>query len=108
MEINYWNEKSIVENPHNLDAREVYHYKYAQIMHMVLNPGQVVDPHSSPVDLVFVILEGEVEMQIDEEQKLVKKDAVIHSPANLLNGLKNKSNIEARVLVIKTPSPKKN
>jgi hypothetical protein len=34
MEINYWKEKTIKENPHNLDAREVYHYKYAQIMHM--------------------------------------------------------------------------
>jgi quercetin dioxygenase-like cupin family protein len=107
MEVNYWKEKSIIENPHNLDAREVYHHKYAQIMHMQLKPGQIVEPHSSPVDIVFVILEGEVEIQIDKEKQIVKTDAIIHSPANLLHGLENCTKDFARIMVIKTPSPKK-
>jgi quercetin dioxygenase-like cupin family protein len=105
MEVNYWKEKPIKENPHNLDAREVYHHKYAQIIHMQLKPGQIVEPHSSPVDIVFVILEGKVEIQIDQEKQKVNKDAVIHSPANLLHGLENLSKDFARIMVIKTPSP---
>ena len=105
MEINYWKDKEIKENPHNLDAREVYHHKYAQIMHMQLVAGQLIEPHSSPVDIVFVVLEGQVEMQIDNEKQMVNKDAVIHSPANLMHGLANKSEDIVRILVIKTPSP---
>ena len=107
MEINYWKDKQIKDNPHGLDARELYHHKFAQIMHMVLAPGQKVAPHSSSVDIVFVLLEGEIEIQIDEEKQIVKKDAVIHSPANLMHGLENKAKEKARVMVVKTPSPVK-
>jgi len=107
MEISYWKEIAIKENPHNLDAREVYHHKFAQIMHMQMDPGQIVKPHASPVDVVFVILEGEVEMQIGDEKELVKKDAVVHSPANMMHGLINLSKNIVRILVIKTPSPTK-
>ncbi len=106
MEINYWHEKEIKENPHKIDAREVYHHKYAQIMHMVLKPGDIVKPHKTPVDVVFIVMEGEIEMQIGDEFKTAEKEAVIHSPANIPHALKNKSNTNARVLVAKIPSPK--
>lgn len=106
MEINYWKDKDIKPNPHGLDAREVYHHEHAQVMHILLNPGEIVKPHQTPVDVFFVVMEGEIEFHIGDEQQIAQTDAVIHSPAKVMHALENKSNAQARVMVAKTPSPK--
>ncbi|WP_462281283.1 cupin domain-containing protein [Salinivirga cyanobacteriivorans] len=107
MEINYWKDKDIKENPHGLDVREVYHHSNAQIMHINLNPGEVVKPHKTPVDVFFVVMEGEIEFNIGDEINSAEKEAIVHSPANIMHALANKTDNKARVLVAKTPSPNK-
>src|SRR6056297_2242588 len=106
MEINYWKDKDIKENPHGLDVREVYHHSNAQIMHINLKPGEVVKAHKTPVDVFFVVMEGELEFKIGGEVNMAEKEATVHSPANIMPALANKTDSIASVLVAKTPSRK--
>ncbi len=107
MEINYWKDKEKKQNPHGLDVREVYQHANAQVMHISLKPGEVVKPHKTPVDVFFVVMEGSIDFIIGEERKTAGKEAIVHSPANIMHALENKTNFDARVLVAKTPNPNK-
>lgn len=107
MEINYWKDKEGKANPHGLDAREVYHHEHAQIMHLMIEPGKTVKPHKTPVDVIFVVLEGTAEFHIGDESQTAKQEAIIHSPANIPHSINNNGNELVRLLVIKTPNPKK-
>lgn len=105
MEINYWKDKKIKENPQGLDAREVYHTEYAQIMHLKLEPGETVKPHKSPIDVIFIVMEGTAEFHIGEESQTARTEAIIHSPANIPHAIDNLGASTLRILVMKTPSP---
>ena len=72
----------------------------------MIDPGKTVKPHKTPVDVVFVVLEGTAEFHIGDETQTATKEAVIHSPANIPHSIDNLKDELVRLLVIKTPSPK--
>ena len=95
----------VKDNPHGVDVRKMYDDPSAQIMHMLLKPGESLKPHKTPVDVVFYVLEGEPTIHIGDESIQVAKDTLIESPANILHYISNESQEPARILVIKAPRP---
>ena len=72
---------------------------------MVLNPGESLKKHTTPVDVFFYVLEGEGIFEIGNEKQIVNKDMLVDSPKNIPHCLYNEGKEIFRVLVVKTPKP---
>ena len=103
MIITKWNQAQQKKNPHNVDVRLLYDKSDAQAMHIFLNPGEKLNPHITPVDVFFVVLEGEPSIQVGEEIKQTEYNALIESPKNIKHCIYNETDKPARILVVKTP-----
>lgn len=90
-------------NNHNIDARRIYDYNGAQIIHMTLHPGESLKPHSTPVDVAFYILEGSGLIEIADETAPVGPGTCIESPKNIPHRLINHTEKPFKFLVIKMP-----
>ena len=98
-------ETEIKETPHKVDARELYNKDTAQVVHIILQPGESLKPHKTPVDVFFYILEGTPDIFIGNEKQLVTKDSLVESPKSITHHFSNNSDKIVRVLVVKVPRP---
>lgn len=103
MIVNSIKESPLEENPHKVEVRKLYDHENAQVMHMVLQPGQSLKPHITPVDVFFYVLEGSPEFLVGDEKATVEKDNLIESPKNVVHCISNQSGSVARILVVKAP-----
>jgi len=89
----------ISQNPHNVDARRIYNNKYAQTVHLTLNPGESLKRHITPVDVFFYVLEGKGIVEIGDEKKEMLKLELANKKADIellklkQNGLKSENNV---------------
>jgi mannose-6-phosphate isomerase-like protein (cupin superfamily) len=95
----------LLPNPHGAKACRLHDSPHAQVMHISLSPGQSLAKHSTPVDVVFYILEGRGIVEIGDESAAVVADTLIESPANTPHRLINDGNSDLRFLVTRTPRP---
>ncbi|MGE5555669.1 MAG: cupin domain-containing protein [Methanocella sp.] len=94
------------QNPHGVDAKEIYDSENAQVIHMALANGQSLKKHVTPVDVFFYILEGKGIVEIGEETQEVEKDTIIDSPKGIPHLLRNSGEGIFRFLVVKLPKSK--
>lgn len=92
-------------NPHGVDARELLSTEHALVVLVILNPGEALKLHITPVDAFFYVLEGEGVVEIGGERQTVTRDVLIESPARVPHRLLNESAGVFRCLVVKTPRP---
>jgi len=93
------------KNPHGVEAKKIHDNENVQVVHMVLNPGESLKKHTTPVDVFFYVLEGEGIVEIGNEKQIVNKDILVDSPKNIPHCLYNDGKEIFRVLVVKTPKP---
>jgi len=93
------------QNPHGVDARNLYDSEHAMVTHILLQPGEQLKKHVTPVDAIFYVLEGMGIVEVGNEQLEVTQDTLIESPARIPHCWYNKSNSILRVLVTKVPKP---
>lgn len=92
-------------NPHGVDVRKLYDKESAQVVLITLEPGEGLKPHTTPVDVFFVVLEGTPVIQVGDEEEICEKDCLIESPANIIHNIYNPTQNVARILVVKAPRP---
>jgi len=80
-------EVQIMDNVHNVDARNLYNREEAMISIITLTHGQSLKRHITHVDVAFYVLEGEGIVEIGEEKQKVSKDTLIESPKDVLHCL---------------------
>jgi quercetin dioxygenase-like cupin family protein len=107
MNIRNYKKLDAVKNPHGIQSRKLLDRDYAEIMHLLLMPGEELKPHITPVDVTFYVLEGSPTVLIGEEKEQVSEEDLIESPKDIVHCLYNHSEKPVRVLVIKTPKPVK-
>lgn len=95
----------IKDTPHKVDVRALYNDETAQVMHIMLEPGESLKPHKTPVDVTFYILEGTPTVHVGKESIVFEKDNLVESPKDIVHYLSNESTAIARILVIKAPRP---
>lgn len=100
-----YNQVETTKNPHGIEARKIHDTDHAQVVHMLLKPGEQLKKHTTAVDVFFYVLEGTGIVEIGDEKQEVVKDMLIDSPKNIPHCLYNESNDIFRVLVVKTPKP---
>jgi quercetin dioxygenase-like cupin family protein len=93
------------DNGHRVSVRKLHEHEHVQVVHIKLKPGEKIDPHATPVDVFFYILEGVVIVEIGNDRQPALKDTLIDSPANIPHALYNESAKVARILCVKSPHP---
>lgn len=93
------------KNPHGIDARNLYDGNHAIVTHIVLNPGEQLKKHITPVDAIFYVLEGTGIVEVGDEKLEVTQDTLIDSPAKIPHCWYNESEKILRILVTKVPKP---
>ncbi len=92
-------------NPRGLKIVKLYEASEAAILHIFLQPGQAVLPHTTPVNVSFYVLQGTLDIEIGDERMAVQADTLVESPASIPHAIYNQSDQLAGILVIKHPNP---
>jgi len=72
-----------------------------EMVHLTLTPGQMIPSHSNPFDVVFYQLEGELELNVEQESVLLTPNSTVHVDYEKNRALINRSGNIAKVLVVK-------
>ncbi len=102
-----WKETPIKENAQNVDGRDLYNGEHAQIVHLMMQPGDSLLPHKTPVDVAFYVLEGRGTVEIGGETEEAGEGTLIESPKMITHCWHNTGTGPLRILVIKVPHPMK-
>ncbi len=105
MEVTNHLEKGLMKNPHGIKASKLYDSEFAEIIHIQLEPGDILVRHITPVDVVFYVLEGDATIEIGDETEIVSADNIVNSPKGIPHRIGNQSDSVLRVMVIKLPKP---
>jgi len=87
--------------PIQLDARKMCVRPDVELIHLHFGPGEALAKHANPFDVIFYVLEGSGELEIEEEKRQIGINSSIEVPANLMRGWKNNGEGNLRILVIK-------
>ena len=107
MKIKKLDQTNIMENAHNVDARNLYDSEEAMVTVITLKPGQRLKRHITPVNVVFFVLEGRGIVEIGDEKQEVDKHTLIESLKDIVHCWYNESDDPLMFMVIKAPKPEK-
>ena len=93
--------KTAEKVPFNLDGKKMYIGLNVELVHLSLKPGEVLEKHSNPFDVVFYILEGRGIVETDDESISVEPDMSIEIEMGINRGITNTGDDVLRVLVVK-------
>jgi len=85
-------------------ARPVVNIPEINIMNLVLEPGEVVPAHKTPVHVHFQVMEGKGTIVIGEESYAVGPGDIVFSPMQIPHAVKADYNERFSIFVIKTPN----
>jgi quercetin dioxygenase-like cupin family protein len=105
MEIIRISDRPLVETPLGLQARAIVDLPDVNVMNLILEPGEKVPSHSTPVNALFYVIEGNGWATIGEEKAPVTTGEIIVSPPHVPHGLEAAAGTRMNVLIIRTPSP---
>ncbi len=91
----------VVMSDEAMTGRRLYASSEAVIIHMTINPGKAIEPHSAPVDMEFFVLEGEGLFTIGDEKALVRQGTLVAAPKGLAHGIANPGEAHLRILAVK-------
>lgn len=98
---------NVMENAHNVDARNLYNTADAMVTVITLQPGQSLKRHITPVDVAFYVLSGKGVVEIGEEKQEVTADTLVESPKDIMHCWYNESQEPLKFMVIKAPRPER-
>jgi quercetin dioxygenase-like cupin family protein len=87
--------------PIQIDARKLCVRPDVELIHLDFAPGESLEKHANPFDVIFFVLEGSGELEIEDEKQQIGKDSTIEVAADLMRGWKNNGAGNLRILVIK-------
>ena len=87
--------------PFKLDGRILFSSEKLELIHLTLQPGEKMEPHSQPFDVVFYVLSGNGILDLPDQSVDGASGTCILIPAGMQRGWKNNTNREFRVLVVK-------
>ena len=93
--------KSASKVPFNLDGRILFSQENVEIIHLTLQPGEEIDIHKNPVDVLFWVLNGVATLTVEEKEFVFGKNNLIEVGSKENRGWKNKGNEIFEILVVK-------
>ena len=87
--------------PFKLDGRIMFSSPWTEVIHLTLKPGEMMDPHTQPFDVVFYVLEGTGILRAGEEKIEASADTSIWVEEGTERCWTNQGEKSLRILVIK-------
>lgn len=75
-----------------------------RLVNLLLLPGETVSSHSAPVEVVFLVLEGQGKVKVAGEQHEIKKGEIFSCPPDLEREFEANSDIGLSLLVVRAPN----
>jgi quercetin dioxygenase-like cupin family protein len=91
--------------PAGFEAYKMYSSENLDIVHLHLKAGEKIPVHSNPVDVIFCIIEGSAQLEVNGSLENLDKFDVIPVKAGIDRGMSNISKRDLRLLVIKKMAP---
>ena len=85
----------------NFDGRILYTSGRFEQVHLLLNPGEGMEPHAQPMDVLFFIIEGEAQLTVGEERLEVAANTTVHIKQDVARAWTNTGTGPLRLLVSK-------
>lgn len=101
------NELPFVKTGWGVKGKPVVDMPEIGIVNLVMEPGEKVPSHKTPVNVLFQVVEGKGSITIGDETQIVGEGDIVVSPLQILHGLEANQNSVFSVYVIKTPNPQK-
>lgn len=95
------NLENAAQVPFKLDGRVMFTSKDNELIHLILQPGEKLELHSNPFDVVFFTLSGEGVLDIEGERFTMKPNDTIEVVKGVMRGWENNSTENLRILVFK-------
>lgn len=92
------------KNKRGVVAKPILKHDNAQVMNLVLEPGDKVPEHSVPVDVFFYIVEGKGTIKIGDEEAIVQERDIITCEPNTKMALRADQGEKFVFLNVKTPA----
>jgi quercetin dioxygenase-like cupin family protein len=91
-------------NSRGVRARQVLNIAPFRIMNLVLDQGQVIPPHTSPVEVFFYVIQGAGEITIGGQVHAVKERDILPCPKDtVMSVLAGAPGLS--ILNVKAPNP---
>jgi len=87
--------------PFDLEGYIMHSSPTLEVIHLCLYPGQQIDQHSNPFDVIVCVIEGEVTLDMGDEQTLLVSHDVAEVGKNTERGFTNHGTSEARLIILK-------
>lgn len=87
--------------PINIAAHKLFGSERNELIHLCFKPGEVLEKHQNPFDVIFYVLEGSGTLEVDDQSFSVGADTVIDVSAPQMRGWTNTGTTDLRILVIK-------
>ena len=87
--------------PINIAAHKLFGSERNELIHLCFKPGETLDKHKNPFDVIFYVLEGNGTLEVDDLSFSVGADTVIEVSASEMRGWTNTGSTDLRILVIK-------
>lgn len=91
--------------PRGVMARKLVDIPAVQVMNLLMKPGEGVPFHTTPVDVLFYVVNGKGTVLIGEESSPVEETDMVVSPKDIPHALNADRGAEFQVLVLKMPNP---
>ncbi|MGE5582191.1 MAG: cupin domain-containing protein [Bacillota bacterium] len=106
MEVIKLAEQPVAVNPRGVGVKHLISRRDVAVSNVILQPGQNLPVHITPVDVFFYVIAGKGRVQIGDEAAEVEATDLIVSPAGIPHGLTAAESSAFSVMVVKTPNPK--
>lgn len=87
--------------PVAFDGRKMFASDKIEIIHVLLKPGEFIEKHPNPVDVVFYILAGNGMLTAEEKLYVGEPFMSVFVPAGMPREWRNTGSEDLRILVIK-------
>lgn len=87
--------------PFNLEAFILHSEKPVEIVHLSLNPGEILSEHKNPFNVIFFVIEGSGLLTIDGVTQQLNANDTLKITSDKLRSWTNNTSSPLRLLVIK-------
>ncbi|MEI6683353.1 MAG: cupin domain-containing protein [Bacteroidota bacterium] len=94
--------------PFRFDGRILFTSDRFELVHLTLQPGEGMEPHIQPMEIVFFVAEGAGTLAVGRELIEVAPQTTIKIEAGIPRSWTNTGNIQLKILVGKLLPPPRN
>lgn len=83
-------------------SKEIFRNEGGTVTLFAFDKDQGLSPHKTPHDALVYVLDGEVMITIGDKENYLKKEDMIHMPANTEHSLKSTTRFKMLLIMIKS------